>query len=50
MKPARRFVFMPKRMRRKPVVLEPEFVFCGKIENANGEPMPNVAGEIDGIS
>lgn len=45
MKPARHLLsYVKTRAPAPPVVLEPGFVFRGKIENANnGEPMPNVA-------
>ena len=43
MKPARRLLSYVKTHAPSPIVLEPGFVFRGKIENANGEPMPNVA-------
>lgn len=43
MKPARHLLSYVKAHAPSPIVLEPGFVFRGKIENANGEPMPNVA-------
>ena len=43
MKPSRHLLSYVKTHPPSPVVLEPGFVFRGKIENANGEPMPNVA-------
>ena len=43
MKPARHLLSYVKAHAPAPIVLEPGFVFRGKIENANGEPMPNVA-------
>lgn len=43
MQPARHLLSYVKAHAPSPIVLEPGFVFRGKIENANGEPMPNVA-------
>lgn len=43
MKPTRHLFSYVKAHAPSPIVLEPGFVFRGKIENANGEPMPNVA-------
>lgn len=43
MQPARHLLSYVKAHAPSPVVLGPGFVFRGKIENASGEPMPNVA-------
>ena len=42
MQPARHLLSYVKAHAPSPIVLEPGFVFRGKIENANGEPVPNV--------
>ena len=43
MQPARHLLSYVKAHAPSPIVLEPGFVFRGKIENASGDPMPNVA-------
>ena len=43
MKPTRHLLSYIQAHAPAPIVLEPGFVFRGKIEDANGEPMPNVA-------